>query len=337
MKSRVISAHMVVALILVLFHKPVFSQNFNWFSYERNNQPYIAEMHSPSVKLELVNINKFHPFYYKNNPDERPFIEVQMGYQLPVLTYEKQGEQGRFQVSFYTPVSVLTLVDMFESVTAPVINNDYRFGANILFLFAPEKSKNGFVKNYHIRLVPMFHESTHIGDEFALHGYEQIPDFSRINVSYEAWQIIAGINRYRNDQKNNLSAEIGYQRLMPYKEGYYNIDSLEVKGGDITLSESRDLWFARAEYYHSLKSENGTSTELVASTEVRRETKFGYTLDDPEKRVWSMNFYLGCRFPIKNSQKQFGMYYRYYRGIVPYGQFRDANGFVLHGISLIVN
>ncbi len=337
MKSQRITTQMVVVLILVLFHKPVFSQNFTWFSYERNSQPYIAEIHSSLVKLELVSINKFHPFYYKDISHERPFIEVQMGYQLPVFTYEKQGKQGRFQLSFYTPVSVLTLVDMFENVTAPVINNDYRFGGNIMFLFTPEKDKNCFLKNYYMTLVPMFHESTHIGDEFALHGYERIRDFSRINVSYEAWQIIAGINRCQNDQNSSLSAEIGYQRLMPFKEGYYNIDSLEVKGRDITLSESRDLWFARFEYYYSLKFNKERLTELVASTEVRRETKFGYTLENPEKRAWSMNLYLGCRIPIKNSQKQFGMYYRYYRGIVPYGQFRDVNGFVLQGISLIVN
>ncbi len=335
MKPHLITKQLILAFVLVLIHKPGCSQSVKWFSYQKNMQSCIAEMHSPSNKLELVKLNKLHPFYYKNDATERLFIEAQMGFQFPFLTVMKQLERGQIETSICAPVSILTLVDMFENETAPVINNDYRFGAKILFLFSPENSNDAFVKNYHMTLVPVFHESTHIGDEFALHGYNQIPDFARINVSYEAWQIMVGINRPQRDQKNNLSAGIGYERLMPYKDGYYNIDSMEVKGAEITPSDGRDLWFARAEYFYSLRFKNKSTTDLVASTEVRREIKFGYTPDEPEKRVWSVNFYLGCRFPVKNTKRNIGIYYRHYRGIVPYGQLRNNDNFVLHGLSVV--
>jgi hypothetical protein len=338
MKSYLTIRQKIVILILFLINNSLYSQNYNWFSYDTNNQSYIAEMHSSLLRMELVKWNKLHPFYYKSNATERPFIEVQTGFKLPIFSIENSFEHFDIKASISTPVSILTLVDMFESETAPVINNDYRFGVQMLFLFTPQNTNNSYFKNYHITLVPIFHESTHIGDEFALHGYSQIPNFSRINVSYEAWQIFAGVNRQHNDKnKRNLSAEIGYQRLMPYKVGYYDIDTFEVKGYNIIPSEKRDLWIFRTEYCHHLKLKNNTESELIASIEARREIRFGYTLNEPEKRVWSFNLYLGYRIPIKNTQKQLGIYYRYYRGIVPYGQLRNEDGFALNGISLVIN
>lgn len=294
-------------------------------------------MYSSLSKIEVIKMNKLHPFYFKSNATERPFIEVQTGMKVPILSYEKSFEHTKLKATIFTPVSITTLVDMFESETAPLINSDYRFGLQMLLMFTPDNSNNSFFKHYHITLVPIFHESTHIGDELALHGYSQIPDFARINVSYEAWQIFVGVNKQSDNQKRNLSAEIGYQRLMPYKSGYYDIDTFEVKGTNIILSNQRDLWLFRAEYTHPLRAKNNRINELVASTEVRWESKFGYTASDPEKRVWSLNAYLGYRIPIINTQKQFGVYYRFYRGIVPYGQFRNEHQFTLHGVSLIIS
>jgi len=326
-----------VLTFLILIQNPGFSQNTGWFAHDTFSQPFIAEMYSSLVKMETVKMNKLHPFYYKSNVTERPFIEVQAGYKLPVFLLAKDHSFGNLKIAVSAPVSILTLVDLFENETAPVINTDYRFGIQASFLFTPANPKSRFIRNYHITLMPIFHESTHIGDEFALHGFSRIPDFARINVSYEAWQVIAGINRLRDAQKRNLSAEIGYQRLMPFKSGYYNVDSLEVKGVPISPSRGRDILFFRAEYVHPLKLGNGSAGDWVASTEIRRETKFGYTIDNPERRAWSANTYFGYRVAIKNTPKRIGIYFRHYRGIVPYGQLRDKDGFVLNGISLVVS
>lgn len=323
-------------IIVVIINQSIYSQDFNWLSYENYTQSFVAEMHSPLIKLEIIKMNKFHSHYYINNSHERPFMESQVGIMLPVFSYEKKYESGNLNIALTTPLSILTLVDMFENTTAPLINSDYRYGVSSTLIFSPKKIKS-FIKNYHITLVPIVHECTHIGDEYALHGYAQIPDFARINLSYEVWQIFAGINRLHDEKSINISAEIGYQRLMPYKVGYYAIDPLEVKDQDIILSNNRDKWIFRAEYYHPLNFNKERSGIIISSTEISRDTKFGYSLFNTETRAWSMNFYFGFRIPIKNTHKQFGIYYRYYRGIIPYGQLRDENGFVLNGISFIIN
>ena len=322
---------------LMLIQNPVFSQHTGWFAHDNFSRPFISEMYSSLTKMEAVKLNKLHPFYYISNATIRPFIEIQTGFQLPVFLHTKDHTIGNLKISVNAPVSITTLVDLFENKTAPVIDNDYRFGVQATFLLSPENQVNRFIRNYHLALVPIFHESTHIGDEFALHGFEQIPNFARINVSYEAWQVIAGINRLREPQKRNLSAEIGYQRLMPFQSGYYNVDDFEVKGVPISPSQQRDLWFFRAEYTHPQRFGNGRTSEYIASTEIRRETKFGYTADNPEKRAWSVNTYLGFRVPIKNTPTWVGIYFRHYQGVVPYGQLRDKDGFMLNGISIVVN
>jgi len=327
----------VAFIVLMAINTTVVGQKLEWFSYHNFSQPFIAEMYSSLIKMETVSLNKLHPLYYKSDASARPFIEVQTGYQLPVFLYAREHTLGNLKIALSTPVSILTMVDLFESETAPVINTDYRFGIQASFLFTPAGARNSFIRNYHVTLVPIFHESTHLGDEFVIHGYNRVPDFVRINVSYEAWQAIIGINRLHDNRKRNLSAEIGYQRLMPFQDGYYNVDSFEVQGVHILPSQSRDLWFFRSEYVHPVGRNKGRAGEVVFSTEIRREPRFGYTAENPERPAWSGNVYIGYRVAVLNTPKRIGIYYRHYRGIVPYGQLRDQDGFVLHGVSLILN
>ncbi len=326
----------ILTITVALLSVSATAQKLNWFTYEGNNA-FIAEMYSPLTKMELVSLNKLHPLYYQEGDFKRPFIEVQTGFNLPVIAFQKNLKFGNFSTSLSLPVSLLTAVDFFERETAPVINTDYRFGTEILLQYSPNKSVHSFFKSYHFRLVPIFHESTHIGDEFSLHGYHQIPEFKRINVSYEAWKIFLGFNNIRNNQIGNLRAEIGYQRLMPYKVGYYDIDPLEVQGSEISLSKARDLWSLKAEYSYPLNFSHSNMHEVIASSALKREIKFGYTPENPEQWTWSVNFYFGYRIPIKHTPNQIGLYYRFYNGIVPYGQLRDEDGFSLHGLSLIIN
>lgn len=327
---------LTASLILLLntIHITSHSQRYSWFSHKTDQQPFIAEQYGSLIKMELVKMNSLHPFYYKSNATRRPFIEVQTGIDLPLLLINNSYDFGEITTLVHAPVSILTLVDMFESQTAPVIDNDYRFGFKVTVGYTPNNSENRFIKNYHLTLVPIFHESTHLGDEFSLHGYSQIPDFARINLSYEAWQLFLGINRRSKPQQQNLSAELGYQRLMPYKQGYYDIDPFEVKYRPILKSIKRDLWILRMQYIYPFRKIN---SQMVASMESRRETKFGYSADYPERRTWSVNFYTGYRVPIKNSKRQLGIYYRHYRGIVPYGQLRNEGDFILNGVSIVVN
>lgn len=324
----------VLSFLIVLMLQKVHSQNAVWFYQENFTKPFTSEMRSPAVRMELVKLNQMHPFYYLSDASKRIFVEVQTGVQLPILTFDKTFTSSNLKIAICTPVSIVTLVDMFESETAAVINNDYRFGISTFLLYTPA-IQTQLIRNYHLTLVPMFHESTHIGDEFALHGYLTTPHFSRINVSYEAWQIFAGINRNPDELKQNLALEIGYQRLMPYKAGYYNIDSLEINGQEVLPSNNRSLWLFRAQYSYPFSIVKSNVT-LTCSAELCRDFKYGYSIAEPGKNSWSLNSYVGIRVPIKNSQKHIGIYYRYYQGVMPYGQLRDKNGLRLNGISIAI-
>ncbi len=328
--------NLLCVLFLLFVFKNIHSQKFEWWSASQFEKSYISEMYSPLSRLEIATINRLHPTYYKENPETRAFNEVQTGLQIPVFQYFQNRPSGDLKIGFSIPISALLLIDMFESVTAPLINNDYRFGGKITALYSPYSMQDHFIKNFCLTIVPLFHESSHIGDEYALHGYNTLPGFKRINLSYEAWQLFFGINRPDSLAGPLLSAEIGYQRLMPYKEGYYNADSLEVKGIDILPSQNRDLWLMRMNYQQPVRSVRESGGQIVVSAETRRETKMGYIPENPERIVWSFNSYAGYRIPKKNSRHNIGIYFRHYRGLVPYGQLRDKANFRLNAISLVI-
>ncbi len=321
---------------LLFVFSNTYSQKFEWWSASKFEKPFISEMYSPLFKIELNSINRLHPTYYKESPESRPFNELQTGIQIPVLQYRQSRQSGNLKIGFSIPLSALMLIDMYESITAPLINNDYRFGGKITALYSPYSMQDRFIRNFCLTLVPLFHESSHIGDEYALHGYNTLPDFKRINLSYEAWQLFLGVNRPDSLAGRLLSAEIGYQRLMPWKEGYYNPDSLEVKGIEILPSQNRDLWLMRMNYQQPLRQDNKSGGQIVISFETRRETKLGYTSGNPEEKVWSFNGYAGYRIPKKNSRNHIGIYFRHYRGLVPYGQLRDKANFRLTGLSVVI-
>lgn len=298
------------------------------------NRPYQAEMFSPISKIEFIGFNKFHPSYYKNkNAEKRIFNEIQTGMQIPLFAKPLNLKKGELVFAITFPLSAVLLIDMYETETAPVINNDYRFGWELNTVYSPDKHQISFIKNYSFTIVPVFHESTHIGDEYSIHGYLNNPDFKRINVSYEAWQLFAGINKQTKKVKPMLSAELGYQRLMPYKNAYYNIDSAEVKGNEIILSNNRDIWLLRAELQIPL-SENKKHRNYFISTEFRRDLKFGYSLDNPEQKSFSVNLNTGIDLPVKNSRQRISIYLRYFRGVMPYGQLRDTDGLSIFGFGI---
>lgn len=332
---------MAFKLIFLLFFVAltyfVKSQNIEWFSKVSYNQYFLSDMNSPNNRVELVKMNKLSSWYYKENAVRRPFIELNTGFNIPFVSFDRSFEYGKLHGAFDVPVKLNSLVDLFETTTAPEINNDYMFGLKMTFLFSPKKHKNSFIKNYHLTLVPVLHESSHLGDEFIIHGYNKFSDFARINVSYEAWQIVAGFNRLRVPNKRNLSAEFGYQRLMPYRIGYYNLNFIEINGQHITHSVKRDKLFARAEYIQPILKSERNMSEFVFSVETRRDIKYGFTINDKEKQVWGVNAYFGYRFSVKNTNKQIGLYYRHYRGVVPYGQLQKEDGFILNSLSMIIN
>ncbi|HDS06205.1 MAG TPA: DUF1207 domain-containing protein [Bacteroides sp.] len=293
-------------------------------------KPFLAEMRSPAFKGELAFLNKLDQNYYAGDISGRPLMEIHLGTRLPV--YSLVNELKR--IGFFTGgfIGNVLLIDMFEQTTAPVINTDYFFGFQaglVKYLDQP------YIRNIGLLMVPVFHESTHLGDEFSLHGYQEIPGFTRINVSYEAWEIAAVINDPGNLETNLLSAKAGFHRLWNHDRGYYATDSLETKGMEVPASTKNYACFLQLNLQRTggfLCSENWMQ---VISAEVSNRLKFSYEPGFPEKRTWNINLYLGWKCLVEGSGRNIGFFVRYYRGINPHGQFRNTDGFRYVALSIV--
>jgi hypothetical protein len=293
-------------------------------------KPFMSEIRSTAIKAELAWLNKLDDNYYVSDYTHRPFIEVHLGTELPVYYMLNRQKDFKFSISGY--IGNILLIDMFEPVTAPVINTDYFFG---LKTAAVKYIDHRYIRNIGLKLVPVFHESTHIGDEFSIHGYHDIPAFRRVNVSYEAWEIAAIINDPDTITSNLLSAKVGFHGLWNPSKGYYTTDSLETKG-EMAPPASKNY-----EYYIQLnlqRTEGFLCSDRwmnVISVEANNRLKFSYDEAVAEKRTWNFNLYFGWKYISEKSGHNLGFFFRYYAGIIPNGQFRNTGGYRYAALSLV--
>ncbi len=293
-------------------------------------KPFLSEIRSTAIKAELAWLNKLDDNYYISDYASRPFMEIHLGTELPVYYLLNKKKNFKFSTSGY--IGNILLIDMFENSTAPVINTDYFFG---LKAAAIKYIDHAFVRNIGLKLVPLFHESTHIGDEFSIHGYQDLPDFRRVNVSYEAWEIAAVLNDPDTIKSNLFSAKVGFHGLWNQAKGYYSTDSLETKN---RLAEPSSKNY---EYYIQLnlqRTKGFLCSERwmnVISVEASNRLKFSYDETIPEKRNWNVNFYFGWQYITEKSGRNLGFFFRYYTGIIPNGQFRNTGAYRFAGLSLV--
>lgn len=129
-------------------------------------KPFLSEMRSTVINGELAWINKLDQNYYISDYTRRPFIEVHLGTDIPF--HFMISDQNGLKLSTSGFIGNVLLIDMFEQVTSPIINTDYFFGVQTAFV---KTINSGPIQNYGLKLTPLFHESTHLGDECSLHGY----------------------------------------------------------------------------------------------------------------------------------------------------------------------
>lgn len=293
-------------------------------------KPFLSEIRSTAIKTELAWLNKLDENYYVSDFASRPFIEVHLGTELPVYYLLNRQKGFKFSTSGY--LGNILLIDMFEEITAPVINTDYFFG---LKLAALKYTDHPYIRNFGLKLVPVFHESTHLGDEFSIHGYNDLPNFRRVNVSYEAWEIAAVINDPDTIRSNLLSAKVGFHGLWKPANGYYNTDSLETKGRLAPQSQKNYEYYIQLNLQRTrgfLCSERWMN---VVSVEASNRLKFSYDESVPEERNWNINLYIGWKYISEKSGNHLGFFFRYYAGIIPNGQFRNTGGYRYAALSIV--
>jgi len=318
--------------LLALSLSSLLGQDSEHYAFKNSHilKPFLSEIRSTANKLEIAKLNKLDENYYLSDYTSRPFMEVHLGTELPLYYLLNRQKDFKFSVSGY--IANILLIDMYEMNTAPVINTDYFFG---LKAAAIKYVDNPHIRNVGLKLVPVFHESTHIGDEFSIHGYHDLPGFRRVNVSYEAWEIAAVLNDPDTIQSNLFSAKIGFHGLWNQTKGYYTTDSLETKGVLAPPSEKNYEYYVQLNLQRTqgfLCSERWMN---VISVEANNRLKFSYDEAKDETRSWNLNLYAGWKFLAEKSGHQVGFFLRYYAGIIPHGQFRNTGGYRYVGLSIV--
>ena len=316
----------------LIFLSPLLSQHteLNFANYTNTLKPFLSEIISPTVRIDHGFINKLDGNYFVEDYNHRPFLEANLGTHIPIVEYIDFSKDVKFVSSAYFGMNVL--VDFYGPPTSAVINTDYFMGFKTGLLKYTHKHR---IRNFGINFIPVYHESTHLGDEFSLHGYQTIPDFKRINVSYESWELAFVINDPDTINTNLYSLKAGLEGLWNVKAGYYWVDSLEVKGADIPTSQNNFEFFLHLNKQRTKGFLSSKNWKNIFSMEIRNRTRFTYDYAIEEVRRWNYNMYFGWQYNKPKTFMKPGLFFRYYSGIMPYGQMRNTDGFHFIGLSLV--
>lgn len=315
-----------------------------WLKKRQFGQYFIADHYAPMVKVGIG--STYGGLDYDISADQREsfiFLEPILGAQIPIYTYTSEN----YQYSFSIPISFSVWFDFLEARTAPIINTDYRFA--LLEFNYNRKTKHSKIRNWGIKFIPFFHESTHIGDELAIVRVQDSIPTTRINVSYETFELAFQINDPYDQKIKNNSFKLGAKFLWNRKEGFYTVDSLEVNS-DVRIERSR-RWIEPYLHYQFQDPDSFLSNEkmmFMISMDLTLRVQFGYPIyfrDDSqpgwqerevdERYIPSINSLLGWKFYNKHNEPSgVGVFVKTYFGINPHGQFRNIPWYPYLGLML---
>lgn len=328
-------AFRILAITSVLCISLLLGQDFRFFSPESYGKPFVSDIRSSIVKFEEGFVNDLGTFYYKPNYQKRPISEGHVGSDIPLLSYRKYFPGGVCKSTFVMTGAFNIILDSLEPTTRMVINTDYWLGSELRTVLYHPTFEKWKIRNLGLILTPMYHESTHIGDEFVIEALQQDPNFYRINVSYESWVLALSINDPDTLQGNVLSARIALSGIWFPQDGFYQYDQSETQGQDLLLGEKSMEYWMQINWRRTQGLFANNTFHQISSVEVRNRIKYGYEADNPERRTWNINAYIGWEYQSKSDRKV-GGYLRTYYGINPHGQFRDIDNFYFIGLSLVL-
>lgn len=196
-----------------------------------------------------------------------------LGVQLPI--YYFKDELKRWSLSI--PISFSVWFDFTEQRTAPILNTDYRFA--LLEFNYSRRLSNSRIKNIGLRFIPFFHESTHIGDELIISKIRDSIPVSRINVSYETFELAIIINDPYHQKIKNHSARIGAKVLWNPQKGYYSADSLEIsKSIEINPSKRWIEPYLQYQYQNPDGWLSNSKMMFILSQDFFLRVRYGYGL-----------------------------------------------------------
>jgi hypothetical protein len=317
----------------------------NFFSRRDFGKYFLSDIYAPLNSIQVgfgLNLKEYN---ISSTRKARfvPYNETNLAVEVPIYKSSrilKKGNESKFSLSI--PISANIWFDFFEKTTAPILNTDYRFG--VCELNYLREINRGLIRNLSIKFIPLFHESTHLGDELTLYRAQDSLPLVRVNVSYEVSEFAITLNDPNGTVENNHSFKVGARFLIRPSKGWYSIRPVE---GDTSLvvktNKSIETYF-QYQHQRSRGFLAGEKAMFVFSLEVMNRVKYNYPFDlSPiqykgeigEGRL-CVNTYVGWRLQHRSdNEPRFGIYLRHYTGINPHGQFRSIPFYDFLGLSIV--
>ncbi|MBN2667681.1 MAG: DUF1207 domain-containing protein [Bacteroidales bacterium] len=340
----------IIALSNTLYSQDTSSNKFwnGFFKDIEYSKPFISELHSIVNRIEMGYHEEYGPYKLSNSFQlyKRPMVELHLGFDASLYRYD-WGKN--WSVGLSLPVSMHVLEDMWEPITAAVIDVDYRFGSpKIKAIKSFSNSK--LIKNVSVMWLPLFHECTHLGDELVLAVAAIGYPLKRVNVSYEYTELQMTINDPNGSIENNHALRIGGRyRVSNRGYGWFSTESFAIDSSIVELTESTHRFEWNIEYQWQ-RSKGFLASKYAVnyfSLDVSSRVKLGLPVflndngvwlakDKEEKNVVTFNAFLGWQFrgSIPKS-RSLGLYLHVYKGINYWGQLRNQGNYGYYGIALI--
>ena len=315
-----------------------------FFTYAPYGHSLYSDMHPNFVRLDVAYMSNHAAYDFGRHSQRYRWNTLGcFGVNLPV--WQGDWRERNFGLSITWTMSAQIWLDLFEPLTSPIVNTDYRISLpTATFIHRVDK---GFVRNYSIALSPYKHESTHIGDELQIQHRDEGYALSRVNVSYNYSELAVTLNEPEDRMQQNHTFRLGLILLHAPRDGWYSVKE-DAGDGDPAYAHPRlSPWEAYLQYqYQSPSSRHGI--QGIASAEVRNRAVYGYDLTlrqgaietdpVPDYRRFTYSLFVGMRYNIPHYDGYFSRYalgLRAYYGNCPYGQFRNIDGYCQWSFTLI--
>lgn len=347
-------------LVFLLVFASAVSAQGSFFKTRDFGRYLLADHYAPFMKVNTgIGLN-FADYNIASDRKQR-FVfynETTVGGEIPLYYYKSPDSKHSLSVSI--PISFSVWFDFTENITAPILNTDYRF-APLEFNYSRDFESEHF-KNLTLKFIPFFHESTHIGDELTIARMNDSLAVTRVNVSYETFNLSLLLNDPKDMITKNHSFKLGARFLINPDKGWYSISSFD---GDTSLfsispdyeEEGRVSTKYSLESFFQYQYQNPETklafknTMFTVSLDQSLRVKYGYAFELPEdlgndklirsisseeELVYSGNLLVGWQF--LNTEKKrsgLGVYLRAYMGLNYHGQFRNIPIYKFYGCSII--
>lgn len=315
----------------------------SWFNTRDYGKYFKADLYAPNIRIDggiCLNHTEYN-IDFSRTDRFIPINETVLGGDIPI--YQKLWDSDA--ISFSLPLSFSVWFDFSESITAPILNTDYRFA--FLEINYQHKFNHTRFRNVGVKFIPFFHESTHIGDEITLARVAAEAPILRVNVSYESMNIAFTLNDPLNQDVKNHMFRIGAKFLWNPTKGWYSFSAEE---GDTTLVEPSQRWiepYLQYEYQSPTSIFSFGNSMFVLSADLSFRVKFGYPYAEQEGYTFrkvvtgeqylpSFNLLAGWHFYNSVGElSNVGLYLRAYTGLNYHGQFRNLPMYQFFGVSVI--